>query len=249
MPTATAVYPNGLVKRPQQGHYPRSPAQTPHLEAIVVHKTESLKPGTISTLGVGRPRSFATEQALDAALEFFWKRGYRCTTTRELESAMGLSQSSVTNTFGSKQDLLEAALDRYEYLTAQRLVIPLEESEEGLDAIQTFFVDLGDWVTHEGRRGCMIINLMAEDGSSANSIIERSRAYRARVRGAFKQTLERAVRSGETFEGSLDARADLLVGLVLGVNIAARGGAPEPELAQLFNAVRTQINNWRVRPS
>lgn len=194
----------------------------------------------------GRPRAFATEEALDAALELFWKRGYRTTTTRDLETALGLSQSSIYNAFGSKQDLLEVALDRYEAMTDRELIQPLERSPKGLAAIETFFASLAHWVTHRGRRGCMLINMMAEDGSETHAITQRSRAYRARVRAALRKALAHAAKRGETTDVALDERADLLVGLVLGLNIAARGGASKPEFARLLDAVRAQIRCWCV---
>ena len=186
------------------------------------------------------------ESVLEAALELFWKEGYRTTTTRDLENALGLSQSSIYNAFGSKQDLLEAALDRYEEMTNREMLCPLEQSNEGLEALEHFFVALGRWVTHDGRRGCMLINMMAEDGGTTDKVTLRARAYRDRVRDALREALARAARMGETTEEGLDGRADLLLGLVLGLNIAARGGAGEPELERLLGAVRIQIRSWRL---
>ena len=197
----------------------------------------------------GRPLEFEPDVVLDAALELFWKQGYRNTATRELERALGLSQSSIYNTFGSKQNLLEAALDRYEVLTDQELLQPLEKSAEGLAAIDTFFVDLCHWVTHEGRRGCMLINMMAEDGGETDAITTRARTYRMRVRDALSKSVARARNQGETRDIDPDDCADLLLGLVLGFNIAARGGASDVELATLLDAVRAQVRGWRVDPS
>ena len=101
----------------------------------------------------GRPRKFKSDRVLDAALELFWSQGYRTTTTRDLENAVGLSQSSIYNAFGSKRGLLESALDRYEAMTDERLLRPLERSTEGIAAIERFFAALGEWVTRKGRRG------------------------------------------------------------------------------------------------
>lgn len=193
----------------------------------------------------GRPRAFDTDTVLDEALELFWKRGYRTTTTRDLESALGLKQSSIYNAFGSKQDLLELALDRYETITSEALLEPLEQSKDGLVAIDDFFVGLARWVTHKGRRGCMLINMMAEDGDATASITERSRAYRNAVRTALRNALGRAVQTDGIQNTALEERADLLIGMVLGLNIAARGGAGVAELGCLLDAVRMEVRSWR----
>ncbi len=198
------------------------------------------------TVTPGRPRSFDEGRVLDAALELFWQQGYRGTSTRQLEVALGLSQSSLYNAFGSKHGLLAAALDRYEARLDAELLRPLEYSDQGLGAIDAFLDALAHWVTHDGRRGCMIINLMAEDGGASDAITQRTRAYRQRVRTALRGSLERAARLGETDEGSLDARAEMLFGLVLGLNIAARGGAARSEIDGLLAAAHHAVAGWQL---
>src|SRR5918995_2592366 len=112
----------------------------------------------------GRPRAFDAGTVLDRAVDLFWKRGYRTTTTRDLEAVLGLSQSSLYNAFGSKHGLFMAALDRYENMTATALLEPLENSYSGLDAIDRFFVALGEWVTNDGRGGGRVMQLLAQGG-------------------------------------------------------------------------------------
>lgn len=193
----------------------------------------------------GRPRSFDADDVLDQALELFWRNGYRATTMRDLEAAFGLSQSSLYNAFGSKADLLAAALDRYEARIDDQIVRPLDASASGLAAIDTFFDALGRWVTEDGRRGCMIINLMAEDGGADETITRRTRRYRQRVRRALRDALQRAGDRGETDPEDTESRADLLFGLVLGLNIAARGGADRREIRAITAGARHQAAQWR----
>lgn len=194
----------------------------------------------------GRPRDFDVDIVLDAALDVFWKNGYRQTTTRHLERATGLSQSSIYNAFGSKWGVLDAALGHYENTTNERLLAPLEGSEEGLASIARFFTDLTDWISDADRRGCMLINLMAEDGAATPAICDRVEAYRIRTRSALAAALVRAHESGEVAEDTSEVRADLLVALVMGLDIAARGGASERELGALLRAIHVQIEGWQA---
>ncbi len=191
-----------------------------------------------------RPRTFDEDQVLDQALELFWKRGYQATTTRDLEAELGLSQSSLYNAFGSKQALLHAALDRYEARIDHDLVGPLADAVTGLEAVDAFFVALGHWVTHDGRRGCMVINLMAEDGGATPAIRTRTRRYRHRVRTVLRRSLARACELGQVDADDVDLRADLLMSAVLGLNIAARGGASVAELQRLLAGTRAEIAGW-----
>jgi len=208
-------------------------------------ETNSASGVTSGTRRLGRPRQFDPDTALEAALEYFWKNGMR-TTTRELEQSLGLSQSSIYNTFGSKLKLLEAALDRYEQRANEKLLRPLIEVEDGIEAIDTFFLTLKRWATRGDRRGCMLINLMAEDGGTTREIVVRARRYRENVRAAMKNALLRSARNGDTFAGDIDGRADLLMCLVLGFNISARGGASSAELNRLLESMRAHTRSWRL---
>lgn len=187
----------------------------------------------------GRPRTFDRQEVLDDTLELFWRNGYRSTTTRDLEQELGLSQSSIYNAFGSKRDLLMEALACYEERITAELLEPLEQADDGLDGIAEFFDRLARWVTSDGRRGCMIINLMAEDAGEDAGITARTRAYRRRVRGALEDALRR------DGVADADARADMLYAMVLGLNIAARGGGPTPEVERLTSSARTVLSSWQ----
>src|SRR5437867_5809784 len=61
----------------------------------------------------GRPRAFDVEQALDRALEVFWRKGYEGTSLPDLTRAMGINRPSLYAAFGNKETLFRKALDRY----------------------------------------------------------------------------------------------------------------------------------------
>ena len=113
-------------------------------------------------------------------------------------------------------------------------------------AIDRFFSQLGHWVTHEGQRGCTLVNLMAEDGGETDEIRERTRRYRNRVRRAIRSALRRAVKRGETGAEAIDMRVESLMGMVLALNVAARGGAASSEMSRLIGGARYQVESWSV---
>ncbi len=175
---------------------------------------------------------------LDAAVDLFWERGYRATTTRELEAALGITQSSIYNAFGSKQQLMLLAIDRYETRMEADILGLLAGPEPGLDRVERFFEALGDWVRRTDHRGCLVVNLMATVTDDA--LVARVVEYREKIRLAMRAPL------GAVFDDALaDQRSELLVAAVLGVHVAARTGRPG-EVDAMLDGVCGELKRWRA---
>ncbi|WP_256731320.1 helix-turn-helix domain-containing protein [Sphingomonas sp. dw_22] len=65
---------------------------------------------------MGRHREFDVDQALDAALGVFWRKGYEGTSYEDLSTATKVSRPGLYSAFGNKQALFVRALDRYDAL-------------------------------------------------------------------------------------------------------------------------------------
>jgi len=63
---------------------------------------------------MGRHREFDIDQALDGALDVFWRKGYEGTSLSDLTEAMGITRPSLYAAFGNKEELFRKALDRYD---------------------------------------------------------------------------------------------------------------------------------------
>jgi AcrR family transcriptional regulator len=194
----------------------------------------------------GRPRTFDTDSALRDAQKLFWERGYRATTTRDLESALGINQSSIYNAFGSKAELLDAVLARYEDQLGNTVIGPLKGSASGLDALQEFIGRFVDWLVANGARGCLIARLMGEGGELGPAVADRLDTYRREVRAALRDGLQRAADLGEIPAHSVERRADVLLSSILGVNLGAQGGAGQTAVRAMGGAIRDEIASWRI---
>lgn len=193
----------------------------------------------------GRPRSFDTDEALEQAMQQFWRRGYHATTTRDLEASLGINQSSLYNAFGSKSELADAAIERYQRRLDERLFQPLIDAQDGLAAIDEFFTRIERWLLEDGR-GCLMGRLMGEGAARDQRVASRLAIYRDSLAAALAAALTAAAERGEISSRSVDARTDLLVGAVFGLNMAVQANLAPDAVRAMAEAARAEVADWRA---
>lgn len=192
----------------------------------------------------GRPRGFAADEVLTRCLDVFWQRGYEATSLADLEAASGLVRTSLYNAFGAKHDLYAAALQRYLAGLDARLVAPLHDGDAGLADLGAFFDRVETWLAERSPpAGCLVITSMVESAGADDVVRDAGGQLVRRYREAFLAALGRAADAGEVPADSVARRAEMLTGLVLGLNVAARA-RHTGQVAALLQAGREEARAW-----
>ncbi|MFH9421398.1 TetR/AcrR family transcriptional regulator [Streptomyces sp. NPDC017529] len=182
---------------------------------------------------MARPRKFDEERAVDAAMNAFRAAGYEATSTQDLCEATGLGRSSIYNTFKSKHDLFERALDRYMTERNGELFALLESDLPVREKIRTHLRRVVDEECGDdsGRRGCLVVNTAVEVAARDEEVAgELARDYRLRL-----EAIRAAIASGQR-DGDIDADKDaralahLVIAAVGGLRVSARCGADRKAL-------------------
>ena len=158
---------------------------------------------------------------------------------RDLEAELSMTQTSIYNAFGSKQALLNLAIDRYERRIDEELFSILLGSDDGLDGIAAFFEALQGWLERTGGRGCLVVNLMTGEIDD-EAVHTRVRVYREKIRDAFGLALAKNFDDSTVVEG----RASLLLTSVIGLHLAARTAAAG-EIEKCTQGICAQVLQWR----
>jgi AcrR family transcriptional regulator len=130
---------------------------------------------------VARPRkttnakgdtAWVRERLLDAAENFFARKGYRSTTLRGIGQRVGVSNATVLHHFGNKLGLYRAVLDRLA-LAVERLVesVADEPEREPLDGLLRFLAGFSAW-THENPNSGAIAFREFRDGTARGSRLD-----------------------------------------------------------------------------
>jgi TetR/AcrR family transcriptional repressor of nem operon len=175
---------------------------------------------------VPRTKAFQPAEALDRAMELFWRRGYRATALDELVRRTGASRYGLYATFGGKQDLFLTALERYSQAVMDPMLEPLEVARPSVSAIRAFFDRVLGLIRKSGDgRGCLMCNAALEAAALNPAAARRVRRHFARVRRLLARALTNAGRDGLlTRDVGVPAHADHLLGTAAGSFLLARSG-------------------------
>ncbi|HEY1970661.1 MAG TPA: TetR/AcrR family transcriptional regulator [Pseudonocardia sp.] len=193
----------------------------------------------ISKRGPGRPPTFDRAEVLDVVMRLFWRAGYTAASMPDIAAATGLSTSSLYNTFGSKLDLLVTALGHYHDTVLEELMLgPMVRGERGLADVDAYLDRLESALRITPPRGCFAVNTIAEFRDPPSPVAEFTTRFRDLLRTGLHAALSRAGARGEIPPGTVAARTDALVAMVLTFNLLVAARAPEQESRALLRAAR-----------
>ncbi|MDF2660325.1 MAG: transcriptional regulator [Paenibacillus sp.] len=154
-----------------------------------------------------RPREFDEDQALNAALDLFWEKGYEAASLSELSERMGIQKPSIYAAFGDKKALFEAALRLYTKQHSSRIRAVLQKPATVKEAFRFLFEDLIEKeYTGARNKGCFCINTMVELSPHDEKFAILTREHQMYLSAIFEETLKRGVITGE-LNRELDVKA------------------------------------------
>jgi AcrR family transcriptional regulator len=185
-------------------------------------------------MAMGRPRGFDADQALDQAMEVFWRHGYEGATIAQLTDAMGINPPSLYAAFGSKEGLLKAALDRY----STRRSVFMEEilgAPTAREVAERFLMRTADSHTDPANPpGCLLVQGGLACGVGSENVPFELAAHRAQTEQQLRERFARA-----KAEGDLDTSSDpaalarYLSAITAGMGVMASSGADREALRQI----------------
>ncbi|WP_299205781.1 TetR/AcrR family transcriptional regulator [uncultured Tateyamaria sp.] len=124
---------------------------------------------------MGRPRSFDEDEALMAAMNAFWTKGYAATSMKDLTAAMGISGPSIYSAFGDKRELYLKTIDRYADVDGCAPIVAFEGARTIEDAVRGFLMSVVSHSTQQegAPRGCFLASCVATTVGEVDGVAER----------------------------------------------------------------------------
>jgi AcrR family transcriptional regulator len=191
---------------------------------------------------MARPRTFDMDQALDRALEVFWRKGYEGATLVDLTAAMGINPPSLYAAFGNKESLFRRALERYDVVRnafwdeAIRKPTAFEVAQSLLNGAANFLTD----PCHP--RGCLGVQGALVCGDEALAVRTALETQRAAGQAKVRERLKLAKKERD-LPGSSDPAvlARYLTTVVEGMAVQAAAGVSRKDLERVAD---TALRAW-----
>jgi|RhiMethySRZTD1v2_1073278.scaffolds.fasta_scaffold00195_48 AcrR family transcriptional regulator len=188
----------------------------------------------------GRPRSFDREQALESAMEIFWRKGFDATSITDLTEAMGINPPSLYAAFGDKEKLYLEAVEYYRVQRGEHIRQVLAEEPTARGAIDKALRGaVSEFCRRDSPSGCLLTMSTGSTGVS-DGVQQMLVRKRLMARDRIRERIQRGIEEGDV-PASADplALAEFITTIFAGMAMHARDGATRKSLlATVDNAMR-----------
>ncbi|MBS1562833.1 MAG: TetR/AcrR family transcriptional regulator [Bacteroidetes bacterium] len=185
---------------------------------------------------MARTKEFDTCEVLDKAINLFGDKGYNGCSMQDIVDGLGLSRSSIYETFGDKRQLFLEALKKYQ----REGMDALEKNVSTASDFRQVLVQMFDSILAENldgptQKGCFLVNSTVELASHDPEIAAIVRANQQEMENIFYKGIKKGQQSGQ-ITSSLHARslARFFFSCFSGIRITARSGADRKTLEDII---------------
>jgi TetR/AcrR family transcriptional repressor of nem operon len=177
--------------------------------------------------GMARTKDFDEDEVLQKAMNLFWYKGYNGTSMQDLVDGLGISRSSMYDTFGDKHSLFMRSLENYKKIATAEMKSIVDNAPTAKAAVRAMFeYTIAELVSDKLHKGCFLVNAgveMAPHDKEVNKMLcENDR----QLEKYFDQAIKKGQASGEiSNEKDSHALAQFILNNIKGIRVTAKSGA------------------------
>jgi TetR/AcrR family transcriptional repressor of nem operon len=156
---------------------------------------------------MARTKDFDENEVLTKAIQLFWHKGYNGTSMQDLVDGLGISRSSLYDTYTDKHTLFVKALESYQNSGAAKIQEIINHSGSAKETIQKLLeLATNDLMDDKQQKGCFMVNAeveVAPHDAEVNNLVCKNDQQ---MEEAFYQVIKKGQDSGE-LKNQQDARA------------------------------------------
>lgn len=173
---------------------------------------------------MARTKDFNEDEVLTKAICLFWHKGYNGTSMQDLVDGLGISRSSLYDTYGDKHSLFIKALERYKEAGANQLCGIINSDLPAKEAVKKLFEFVTRTLLDDAQhKGCFMVNTEVEIAPHDEKVAAIICQNEQQVEDAFYKAIKKGQESGEISpEKDARALARFIFNTVKGLRVTAK---------------------------
>ncbi|MFD0767274.1 TetR/AcrR family transcriptional regulator [Mucilaginibacter lutimaris] len=173
---------------------------------------------------MARTKDFDEDEVLKKAVDLFWLKGYNATSMQDLVDGLGISRSSLYDTYGDKHSLFLKALESYQCTSTAKFVQIIESdkpAKETIKALLNFIA--GNLLNDKSQKGCFMVNAEVEVALHDKEVNDMIQKNDENLEDAFFRVIKKGQESGEISNPqNARALARFVYNTVKGIQVTAK---------------------------
>lgn len=173
---------------------------------------------------MARTKDFDEAEVLKKAVRLFWHKGYNGTSMQDLVDHLGISRSSLYDTYADKHTLYIKALEFYQNTSGGRMLEMVLNNPSARDAIRQLLELLTtELLSDEQQKGCFMVNSEVEMAPHDPEVKEIVCRNERQIEDVLHTLIKKGQESGE-ITNKQDARAisRFIFNAVKGMRVSAK---------------------------
>jgi len=156
---------------------------------------------------MARTKDFNENEVLNKAINLFWLKGYNATSMQDLVDNLGISRSSLYDTYGDKHSLFLKALESYQSNNAGKICDLVNSDLPAKQIIEQLLGYIaGELLCDQASKGCFLVNAEVEVAPHDEQVNRMICQNDQQVEDAFYKVIQKGQQTGE-IANMQDARA------------------------------------------
>jgi len=193
---------------------------------------------------MARTKDFDEDDVLEKAVELFWRKGYNATSMQDLVDGLGISRSSLYDTFGDKHTLYIKALEKYKASGSGQMCHIVSNAASAKEAIRKLLeLAIGEASADEQRKGCFMVNAEVESAPHDEQVSQMICQNDQQVEDAFYAAIKKGQENAE-ISNTKDARAlaRFIMNTVKGIRVSAKSTTDKTFFEDIINVTMSMFD-------
>lgn len=181
---------------------------------------------------MSRTREFNPEAVLDAALDLFWRKGYKSCSMAEVVKRTGVARYGLYQVFKDKDHLYCETLKRYRDQVKAKVFTPLRENEQQLDfnTLKTHFELVLQELENGMHDGCFAHQAAIERASKDSNVNQVVQEIFNEVKNTYRLIIVRSIELGQIRKLPVEDLVNYVIGIQRAVIAMSKQKCPFDEL-------------------